>query len=225
VILMMPVSRVLLPLSLSSLLSACMLVSACNAISGSGKTVTEARPVPAFTAVALSGSGRVVIEQSGSESVTVTTDDNLLPHIRTEVRGNTLELGTKDPFASLSPTKELLFTVHVKRLEALSVSGSGDAEATGINPDQLRVEISGSGAVLAQGSTDALNLAISGSGSYNGPQMASRRATATVTGSGNAIVAASETLTAAVTGSGSIQYIGDPKVTQDISGSGSVLRR
>ena len=209
------------------LLSCCVLASACGftAIDGSGKVVTESRPVAGFTAVRLRGSGRVVIEQTGTESLTVTTDDNLLPYVQSEVKGNTLELGPKELTTSLNPTKDIVFTLHVKTLEALDISGSGDVEAKGLGPDSLRLEISGSGAASVQGSANDLNLTISGSGAYNGAQLASKHATAKVTGSGSAVIAASETLSADVTGSGSIQYVGDPKVTQQVTGSGSVLKR
>src|SRR4051812_23158404 len=128
------------------LLSCCVLASACglNAIDGSGTVVTETRPVAGFTAVLLRGSGRVVVEQTGTESLTVTTDDNLLPHIQTEVKGNTLELGSNEWTTSLNPTKDILFTLHVKTLEAVDLSGSGNVEAKGLSPNSLRVEINGS---------------------------------------------------------------------------------
>jgi len=209
------------------LLSCCVLASACgfNAIDGSGKVVTESRPVAGFTAVHLRGTGRVVIDQTGTESLTITTDDNLLPHIQSEVKGNTLELGQKEGMTSLRPTNDIVFTLHVKTLEALDISGSGSAEAKGLNPDSLRIEISGSGAVSAQGTAKDLNLTISGSGAYEGAQLASKRATVQVSGSGDAVIAPSETLIADVTGSGSIAYVGDPKVTEHITGSGAVLKR
>jgi hypothetical protein len=65
--------------------------------------MTEPRTVPGFSAVSLSGSGQVTIEQTGRESLTVTTDDNLLPYIKTDVKGNTLELGLQDSILNLTP--------------------------------------------------------------------------------------------------------------------------
>src|SRR5262252_10451573 len=95
------------------LLMACCFVSGCmlmNAVAGSGKIVTEPRTVSDFSAVSLSGSGHVIVEQTGTESLTVTADDNLLPYIKTEVHGNTLELGLKDnSMMGLRPTKDIVF--------------------------------------------------------------------------------------------------------------------
>jgi len=203
------------------LVAGCMLTG----VAGSGKIVTEPRTVAGFSTVSLSGSGQVLIEQTGTESLTVTTDDNLLPYIRTEVHGNTLELGTKDPMTSLNPSRDIVYKLTVKKLDGLDISGSGQADVKGLTQDQLQVRISGSGDVSGQGTADDLDLRISGSGSYRGPELKSKHARVGVSGSGNAVVSASETLNANVSGSGTVEYVGDPQVTQNVSGSGSVRRR
>lgn len=205
----------------SVFMSACMFIG----IAGSGKIVTEPRTVSGFSAVSLSGSGRVVVEQTGTESLTVTTDDNLLPYIRTEVHGNTLELGTKDPMTNLNPTEDIVFKLTVKKLDDVRISGSGQADLKGLTENQLQVRISGSGDMTGQGAVDDLDLRISGSGSYTGQALKSRHATVGVSGSGSVVVNASDTLHASVSGSGSVEYVGDPQVTQNVSGSGSVHRR
>jgi hypothetical protein len=196
-----------------------------NWINGSGKVTTEPRPVSGISAVSLNGTGQVLIEQTGTDSLTITTDDNLLPYIKTEMRGNRLELGLKDSFTNLNPTNGIIFKVTVKQLEGLEISGSGKAEAKKLNPEHLTVEISGSGAVAVQGTAEDLDLDISGSGAYDGELLRSKRANVDISGSGGAVLAASETLTANVSGSGAVEYVGDPQVTQNVSGSGSVRKR
>src|SRR6266550_6637138 len=103
-----------------------VLVNACmfDSIGGSGKIITEPRTVSGFSKVSLSGSGQVVIEQTGMESLTVTTDDNLLPYIKAEVHGDTLELGSKE-MTNIRPTDDIIFKLTVKNLDELHVSGSG----------------------------------------------------------------------------------------------------
>jgi hypothetical protein len=212
----------------AALLIACSVISgACvfDSVAGSGKIMTEPRTVSGFSAVSLSGSGQVIIEQTGMESLTVTSDDNLLPYIKTDVKGNTLELGFKDAMTQVRPTRDIVFRLTVKNLDALDISGSGKANAKGLDPDHLKIEISGSGEVSAQGTANDLDLSISGSGGYRGEALRSQRATIDISGSGGAVIAASETLRADVSGSGSIEYIGDPQVTQRVSGSGSIHRR
>ena len=209
------------------LLTPCIaLVGACvfDSIQGSGKIVTEPRTVAGFSRVSLSGSGHLIVDQSGTESLVITTDDNLMPYIRAEVRGNTLELGSR-PMTSLRPTDDIIFRLTVKQLDGLEVSGSGQVDAKGVNVDGMRIRISGSGDVAAQGSANDLDLSISGSGAYRGDEMKTKRATAGLSGSGRAVVAVDETLNASVSGSGSIEYIGNPQVSEHTSGSGSVSRR
>ena len=88
-----------------------------------------------FSAVSLGGAGHVVIEQTGTESLAVTTDDNLLPYIRTEVRGHTLELGFTDSLTNPRPTHDVVFKLTVKTIEGLDLSGSGSAVAKGLDSD------------------------------------------------------------------------------------------
>jgi Putative auto-transporter adhesin, head GIN domain len=64
-------------------------------ISGSGRVMSETRDVSGFSNVSFEGSGRLVIEEGGAESLTVTGDDNLLKYIETEVEGARSCLGRR----------------------------------------------------------------------------------------------------------------------------------
>jgi Putative auto-transporter adhesin, head GIN domain len=193
-------------------------------VSGSGHVVSETRNVSGFSSVSLEGSGRVVIEQGGAESLTVTADDNLLHYVETEVRGSTLVLGEKSG-VRLSPSKDIVFKVTLRKLETLDISGSGFAEAKGLQSAKMKIDISGSGEVSAEGADDDLDINISGSGRFRGDGLKSKRTRVDISGSGSAVVASSETLNAIVSGSGSIEYVGDPQIHQNISGSGSIRKR
>jgi hypothetical protein len=56
---------------------------------------TETRSVRGFNTVTLEGSGQLVLEQAGTESLTITADDNLLPYLTSDVSDGHLTLGTK----------------------------------------------------------------------------------------------------------------------------------
>jgi hypothetical protein len=49
----------------------------------------ESRQVSGFTKIELSGSGELKIEQTGTESLTISAEDNVLPKITSEVSDNT----------------------------------------------------------------------------------------------------------------------------------------
>jgi hypothetical protein len=214
-------TRSLVPILLCALASGCVL----NAISGSGKIVTEPRSVSGFSGISLNGTGRLLIERTGTESLTVTADDNLLPEIRTEVHGDRLEIGLKDFATNIRPSANIIYKVTVKDLRNLGVSGSGTADAKGLQTGRLKIDISGSGKVSADGTADDLEIDISGSGAFRGDALRSKRAEIDISGSGSAVVAVAEKLDVDVSGSGSVSYIGDPQVKKNISGSGSVRKQ
>jgi hypothetical protein len=207
-------------------ISISVIVNGCfgPSVRGSGRAISETRNVSGFSNISLEGGGRVVIEQGGAESLTVTGDDNLLQYIETEVRGSTLVLG-ENSGVRLSPSKDIVFKVTLRKLDTLDISGSGVAEAKGLQSAKMKIDISGSGEVSAEGADDDLEISISGSGRFRGDSLKSKRTRVDISGSGSALVASSETLNAIVSGSGSIEYVGDPQVHQDISGSGSIRKR
>jgi hypothetical protein len=210
-----------IPCVFLALVAGCVL----NGISGSGTIAEERRNVSGFSNISLSGAGRLLIEQTGAESLTIAADDNLLPHIKSEVHGSTLELGNKDFTRPVQPSKDITYKLTVKNIRRVDVSGSGSVDANGLQTERLDIAISGSGKVTASGNADDLEIRISGSGDYLGEGLKSKRADVDISGSGRAVIAVSEKLDADVSGSGSIQYIGEPRVQQHVSGSGSVRRR
>jgi len=193
-------------------------------ITGSGTSRTEVRPVAAFTAIRLSDVGaRVVIVRTGTESLEVTADDNLLPLFTSEVKDGTLHLSVaKDKSVS---GKRPVFKVTVSDLQQLGVSGSGTVDATGLAGEALAMSIAGSGEITAAGRVEDLSISISGSGSCSAVGLHAKRAKVAVRGSGDATVNAQDELEAIVAGSGSIWYVGSPKIESSISGSGEIKPR
>ncbi len=108
--------------------------SACSAvpvfsstIEGSGNIITEERNVSGFDRVTLSGFGEVSVQQGEAVSLTVSTDDNIMPHVRTEVRNNTLILDFDDKGRNrgYNPTDGIKFNLVVKDLSRIDISGAG----------------------------------------------------------------------------------------------------
>ena len=211
-------------------------------VRGSGDVTTESRDVSGFDEIVLRGTGTVVVDVNGTESLTIEAEDNLLQYLTTDVVGGRLELEAN---RSISPTEEIVYTISAISLRRLEVSGSGDTTATGVagqsldldvsgsgsididrlEVDAVSVDISGSGSVSIVGDADDLNLSISGSGEYDGADLVTVSAKVRVSGSGDAVVHAVDQLDATVSGSGNIEYLGDPSVTSSTSGSGSISRR
>ncbi len=193
-------------------------------MTGSGKVVNESRTVSGFTGLVVNGAGKVSLDRTGTETLTVTTDDNLLPCIVTEVRGGTLYIEFK-PNVVADKTTELTFKLTVKELNSLEVNGAVAVEGNNLQASQLSVSVNGAGAVKLVGKIDQLNVSLSGAGAFNSENVECKRATVTNNGAGAAIVRVSESLNATINGIGYIEYIGNPQVTKSVNGIGAVRQR
>jgi hypothetical protein len=193
-------------------------------ITGSGKVVTESRSVSGFNSLVVNGAGKVFIDRTGTESLAITTDDNMLPYIVTQVRDGKLTIEFKSNVVPNSLT-DLTFRLTVKDLQAIEVNGAVALEGKGIEASQMAVNVSGAGAVKLDGKVDQLTVTISGSGAHNSENMECKRATVTNNGVGTAVVRVSDELNATINGVGFIEYIGSPKVTKGGYGLGVVNQR
>lgn len=215
-----------------------------ESIAGSGTIISESRPVSDFTQINLLGSGVLIITQGDHYALEVETDDNLMEYIKTEVQGDTLELGFTSAALDnrLRPTDGFVFRVTVQELEGLEVAGSGTINAESLDCDMLVVTLAGSGEVRIgnlvagdltvqiigsgdigiEGEAERQSYLIAGSGSIDTGDLRGDAVTVTIPGSGSATVWAMRTLHVSIAGSGSVEYYGSPSVTQSILGSGSV---
>ena len=209
--------------SSSSQVSSSSSSSAGNTAEEPSNVTSESRNVSGFEEVELQGVGNLSIQQTGSESLTVEAEEDVLPKIRSEVENDRLIIGP-EPKTSIQTTQPINYELTVKDLNALKVSGSGNVDAEDISTDELAVTTSGTGNVKISGEADSQGINISGSGSYQAEDLESKEVKVDVGGSGSAIVNVSDELNAEVSGSGSVEYIGDPTVNQYVSGAGRVSK-
>jgi hypothetical protein len=207
-----------------ALLAVGSVVTACSATAGSGQLATQSRQVSGFTSVELTGVGELSIDQTGTECLTVSAEDNLLPLLTSRVEADTLILGKK-PNTRIVTSKPITYTLTMKDITGLAVSGSGTINAPKLTTAALRIEISGSGVITTAGNADDQSLEISGSGRYLADGLTSKTTTAEISGSGTANVVASNALDVKISGSGTLTYSGNPQVSQTVSGSGKLIKK
>jgi Putative auto-transporter adhesin, head GIN domain len=221
-----------------------LLVSACGIIPdrGSGNLVSETRDVSGFDTVEFSGAGDVEIVQDGTESITIKTDDDVMPHVRTEVVGSTLQVYLDfSGILSILPTR-LNVTLHVKDLTGITASGAWDAHSDSLETTDLNILISGAGTISidALTATDVLadisgagkmelagevtsqDVSLSGAGKYLAGDLKSKTATMDISGAGDATLWVTGSLTVSVSGTGHVEYYGQPQVSFTESGSGTI---
>lgn len=210
---------------------------------GSGNVVMETREVSGFEAIDVNYPAEVTISQGTAESLKIEAEDNLLPLLKTEVRGGRLEIFYKrGPGKNIRATKPVRITIVVKdlndvqfssagqltidRLEAdeleVSLSGAGDVQLNQVQAGALYVNMSGAGSATASGSARNLIVNISGLGSFEGGELESQDARVAISGAGGATVWAERDLNVDLSGAGSVSYYGAASVSRNISGVGGV---
>ena len=90
-----------IPLILISLIAmACLLtvfLVSCfgSLVIGSGKVISEERQISGINSISIGSSMNLFIEQTGSESVRIEADDNIIPYVSTQKIGGELKIQLK----------------------------------------------------------------------------------------------------------------------------------
>jgi len=228
-------------LNLLVLISFLFFNSCDDAISGSGKIVSETREVGSFNAIEVSGAFTVYIYQGDEEEVMIEADDNLMQYVQTRVRGGRLYLDTRS-----MGFRRATFKAHITVTDFEEVKASGAIKLLGQTPlevdrlkvkasgasdidlevfgDRLEVKISGAGKGHLTGEVDQMTVKISGASKFSAATMWCRILDINISGAGSANVNVEEKLIAKISGAGNVRYLGDPDVQSKVSGAGKVSR-
>ena len=211
-------------------------------IEGNSDVQSETRAMGGFDKVKASASYTVNIHHDTISRVVITAEANIIPYIKTDISGSTLELDIRDHYM-VRPHYEIIVDVYTPSLSGITLSGSGSINSDHFTTSTMDVKISGSGDIKADASADnvyadisgsgdcdikgdCLNevYKISGSGSIKSLDMLAKKCDATVSGSGEMYVNVSDYLNVRISGSGDVYYLGNPSLETSISGSGKVIR-
>lgn len=234
----------------TSLLVISMLLASCSVLSNMGvKVITpsntiisENRDVSGFNAIDFSTFGKINVLQGDKESLNISGPDNLVPEIATSVNNGTLVIEDKEKFTvtSLTSQNTLTFTIVVKDLTALTVSGLGDVQVDSLSTpsmaltmsgagkvqmnqltaDRLNIVLSGLGGLEISGSATQATFDLSGAGSINAPDLKIQTANITLSGLGSTTLWVTDQLTGNISGAGSVSYYGNPQTSTNTSGLG-----
>ena len=189
-------------------------------VEGSGRIVSQARPITAVSRVELGGAGTLDVRLGSAPSLTIQADDNVLPVLTSEIRGNTLVLGSRGSYRTRTSPHYYLTVPDLKELRS---SGSGSVVLLGVANSGLALNINGSGSMRASGHTDRLEAEVMGSGNFDLQNLAAGDARLGIMGSGNATVMVKGALDVSTFGSGNVRYIGRPtSLSVHTGGSGRV---
>lgn len=206
-------------------LAACIVVFAgCHlaGIRGNGHFKTDQRTIGAFTTVYASGA--FTIEwRNGAPALSITTDENLLPYIDSQVSGDTLHLRTDE---NIWPTHGIKVLIATPTRTGAKISGAVKLTAKQLTGPRFAFEATGASRVTLDGSIDELLADMTGASELEASALQTKTAELSTTGAADADVAVSEVLKVAITGAGKVSYSGNPKTIQrQITGAGSIRHR
>ncbi len=193
-------------------------------IKGSGIIKSEKRDVPAFKSIDVGGAAEVEVVAGKEQSVVLEADDNILPSITTEVRGDTLHIGRKE--GNFRTKNRLRVTISVPELTGMEISGATRANALNIRAENFKLRVSGASKVNVEGEARSLDVDLSGASNIDAENLRTERAAVDASGASKATVFVSDTLNAEASGASRVSYSGNPRnVNKDASGASSVSAR
>lgn len=182
----------------------------------------ENRPVNGFTSIDFQSTGDVSITMGEVDSVVIEADENILPLLKTEVIGCQLIISeTANP--QISDKSPIHYLIMMKNLVGASMSGTGDIIIDGLDTDQVKFDLSGTGTITAYGKVRTLIASLPGMGFIVCIGLEADTVIAHHSGTGEIFVRAERNLDANISGVGAINYYGDSaNIIKTVTGYGKI---
>ena len=209
-----------------SLLLTILILSSCsgddnNQITGSGNIISEERVLESFKKVISPSSIDISVVYGVAQNITVSADDNIIDRISTIINNETL---TIDLIQGNYNNINANVVITIPIVTEVKNTGSGSISCSDfIDLDNIAFVNSGSGSIVANGSSANMSLNNSGSGSFKGFGFMTENCTISSSGSGSCELFSNTSLTGVLSGSGNILYKGSATVTINDTGSGNVI--
>lgn len=189
---------------------------------------SEARSVPSFSAIVVTGSVDVYLSQGEENSVTVEADQNLLAIIQTKVEDDILRIFEQKNIRKADARKVYVTFREINSLiaqgatdvygrtpihtESLEVGISGASDVTlEVYTEELICRISGAADGTLTGEARAMIARVTGSSDLTASDLITQTCQVEASGASDAQVHATESLDAKASGSSDIEYRGNPK--------------
>lgn len=196
----------------------------------------------------LPGILHITQDRQADESLTVTLDDDMLPHLVTRIEaGGVLLVGYEPPpgVVVLEPSRPPVFALNLHHPETLRLTGDTQVTAGGLSVTTLDMTLSGAVALHLDdlqaasvsirltgraratigGTCAELRLSASGMVVCDAASLQCEVVTANLDGMAEATVWAKSALSVTLGGSARLEYYGDPQLDEAASGRAMLLRR
>jgi len=223
-------------------ISACDFLGSAPCLRGEGGLTSASKDLPSFTGIDVRLPGKVAVAFGPTHQISIETHESLQPEIVVEVVGDDLVIRSESCLEYSA--EEANFHITLPDLQNLELKSSAQVDVVGNGFTQnLRLILSGSGAIYYSGTTAKLSVlhsgsgdvvlvgagqhletTLSGSGRIKGFGFSSDTAKIVLAGSGYQQVWVKEALEAIITGSGNIYYSGSPQIDKYTPGSGLLIK-
>lgn len=121
--------------------------------------------------------------------------------------------------------RKLDIVVRAPGIRSFDLSGANTLRIENYRQDRLRLDVSGSAEVTAEGAADEIELDLSGSSDVDLGDLRVRGARVDISGGADAIIAPTEWAELEISGAGDVSLLTNPpRLETDVSGAGSVRR-
>jgi len=178
--------------------------------------ITQSSDLDGFSKIRLSTSSDINITIGNGFSIEMVGDEELIGNTILEVKSDTLHVKHKRGRFNYDDDQEMVINVVMPNIEAMQINGSGDAEITGVDNEELELSINGSGDVIFAGGTcQSMEIDIHGSGDVEARELECVDVNVDVSGSGESEVYASNSIEFDSHGSGEVDVYGNPQTVID----------
>lgn len=191
-------------------------------IVGNGHIVTDTRSVSDFSEIQADG-GFQIEWRNGPPSLSITTDENVLPHIESQNVDHRLRLHTN---GSIWSSHGIKVAISSSTRTGAKLTGAARLTANQLSGHSFAIESTGAAKVFLDGRVDQLVTDMTGASRLQAESLQTKTAEISSTGASHAEVGVSETLKVSITGAGKVIYSGNPPtVEKHISGAGSIRHK
>ncbi len=184
---------------------ACLMSAGAAAQSKSSRTLD----LRDFDAIEIGGAYELDVIVGEDFSIELSGPSEEMARVEATLKNGALVLGAKK--RTKGDHKGVRAVVTMPALNRLSVSGVADADVSGVDARDFKLDLSGVGEVNIAGQCDRLIARVSGVGEVDAQSFQCRAVDVKVAGIGEARVYASESVSAEVSGMGGIMVYGSPK--------------
>jgi len=213
-------------------------------VHGSGRIITEERPVDRFEDLTIDGPLEVHVKQGALVPLRIQAEDNVMRVIETSVSGTNLRVRIRNG-VNLKSFRPIHVYVQSEKYRRIIFSGSGSLTGTDtiktplflyevngsndanlkVDANEVRVVVNGSGNIDMEGLSRDYYSAINGSGDVRAEFLKTINAHVETNGSGEQRIWVVDKLWGHISGSGNVKYKGTPaSLNVTVSGSGRVTK-